>query len=108
MKNMMNMMGMIKKAQEVQNKMNAINDQMADRIFVGTAGGNAVSVSLTGKFIAQSVKIDPSVLDDIETLQDLLVVAFNDAKTKVDMATDEAFSSIKKELNLPENFKLPF
>ena len=65
---------------------------------------------MTGKFQATKVSLDKSVVDadDIETLEDLILVAINDAKAKADEAMDKAFEGVKKNLNLPENFKLPF
>ena len=110
MKNMMDIMGMMKKAQAVQSQMAVIQNKMENTEFEGQAANGAVKVTLTGKFQATKVSLDKSVVDadDIETLEDLILVAINDAKTKANEAMDKAFEGVKKNLNLPENFKLPF
>ena len=102
MKNMMDMVSMVKKAQAVQTQMAAVQNKMENTEFTG--------VTMTGKFVPTSIKLDKSVVnpDDVETLEDLLLVAMKNAKTKIDDASDKAFDSIKKSLNLPENFELPF
>ena len=110
MKNMMDIMGMMKKAQAVQSQMTVVQNKMENTEFTGEDANGAVQVTMTGKFKATKIKLEPSVVDpaDIETLEDLLLVAMNDAKQKADDATEKAFESIKKGLNLPDNFKLPF
>jgi DNA-binding YbaB/EbfC family protein len=101
---------MVKKAQAVQTQMAAVQNKMENTEFTGTAANGAVEVIMTGKLVPVSVKLDKSVVnpDDIETLEDLIIVAMKNAKEKADDASDKAFESIKKSLNLPENFELPF
>ena len=110
MKNMMDMISMMKKAQQVQSQMTIIQNKMENTEFTGTAANDAVQVTMTGKFKATKVKLDKSVVDadDIETLEDLVLVAINDAKQKADDAMEKAFESVKKSLGLPDEFKLPF
>ncbi len=110
MKNMMDMVSMVKKAQAVQTQMAAVQNKMENTEFTGLAADGAVQVTMTGKFVPTSIKLDKSVVnpDDVETLEDLLLVAMKNAKTKIDDASEKAFDSIKKSLNLPENFELPF
>ena len=110
MKNMMDMVGMIKKAQAVQTQMAAVQNKMENTEFTGLAANGAVEVVLTGKLTPVKVKLDKSVVnpDDVETLEDLILVAMTNAKERADDASDKAFESIKKSLNLPDNFELPF
>ena len=110
MKNMMDMVGMMKKAQAVQSQMAAVQNKMENTEFTGLSADGAVEVVMTGKFVPVKIKIDKKVVDpeDVETLEDLLLVAMKNAKDKVDDASDKAFESIKKSLNLPDNFQLPF
>ena len=107
---MMDMVNMVKKAQAVQTQMAAVQNKMENTEFTGTAANGAVEVTMTGKLVPVSVKLDKSVVnpDDIETLEDLIIVAMKNAKEKADDASDKAFEIIKKSLNLPENFELPF
>ena len=110
MKNMMDMVSMVKKAQAVQTQMAAVQNKLENTEFTGTAADGAVQVVLTGKLVPVSVKIDKTVAnpDDVETLEDLVLVALKNAKDQADDAADKAFDSIKKNLNLPDNFELPF
>ena len=110
MKNMMDMVGMIKKAQAVQTQMAAVQNKMENTEFTGLAANGAVEVVITGKFVPVKIKLDKSVVNpnDIETLEDLIIVAMKNAKDRVDDASDKAFESSKKGLNLPDNFELPF
>ena len=83
---------------------------MENTEFTGLAANGAVEVVMTGKLVPISIKLDKSVVnpEDIETLEDLILVAMKNAKDRADDASNKAFESIKKSLNLPENFELPF
>ena len=61
---MLNMMGMMKKAQEVQSRMQALQDDMAAARFSASVGGNAVTVTVNGKGQLEAVKIAPDALAD--------------------------------------------
>ena len=69
-----------------------------------------VSVTLNGKGNLRKVKIDPSLMDadEVEMLEDLLVAAFSDAKTKVEAMVAEKMSEVTGGLQLPPGVKLPF
>ena len=110
MKNMMDMVTMVKKAQAVQTQMAAVQNKLENTEFTGIAADGAVQAVVTGKLVPVSVKLDKSVVnpDDVETLEDLILVALKNAKERADDAADKAFESVKKNLNLPDNFELPF
>ena len=110
MKNMMDMVSMVKKAQAVQTQMAAVQNKMEKTEFTGVAADGAVQVTVTGKLAPVSIKLDKAVVnpDDVETLEDLIMVAMKNAKSNADEAADKAFESIKKSLNLPDNFEFPF
>ena len=110
MKNMMEMMNLMKKAQAVQAQAAALQNKMENTNFTGEASKGAVKVTITGKFKPVKVELDKSVIDpsDVETLEDLILVALTDAKDKADKAMDTAMESMKSNLGLPEDFKLPF
>ena len=107
MKNLGNLM---KQAQEMQAKMQAMQEQLADYEISGASGGGMVSVLLNGKGEMRKVKIDPSLFnaEDAEVVEDLIVAAFNDAKGKVEIHAQEEMSKITGGLNLPPGMKLPF
>ena len=107
---MMEMMNLMKKAQAVQAQAAALQNKMENTNFTGEASKGAVKVTITGKFKPVKVELDKSVIDpsDVETLEDLILVALTDAKDKADKAMDTAMESMKSNLGLPEDFKLPF
>ena len=65
---------------------------------------------MNGKFGLKRIKIDPSVVDpsDVEVLEDLVLAAFNDAKSKVETTLQDEMSKLTGGLSLPPGFKLPF
>lgn len=76
----------------------------------GQAGSGLVKLVMTGKHQVRSVSIDPSLMssdpDDLETLQDLLIAAVNDAVAKVDKVSEDQMASATAGMPLPPGFKL--
>ncbi|WP_102829833.1 YbaB/EbfC family nucleoid-associated protein [Bartonella bovis] len=107
---MRDMMSMMKKAKEMQEKMQQIQDDLANLQITGTAGGGLVSITLNGKNTISAIKIDPSLInpEEIEILEDLIMAAHNEAKAKIEMAITEKTQSITAGLPIPPGFKLPF
>ena len=107
---MKNIGAMMKQAQEMQAKMAEMQEHLASLEVTGSSGGGMVQVTLSGKTEARKVKIDPSLMnpDDTEVLEDLLVAAFNDAKSKAEALMAEKMSELTGGLQLPPGFKLPF
>ena len=101
---------LMKQAQEMQAKMEAMQQELANSEHEGRAGAGLVTVTMNGKSEVKSVKIDPSAVDasEVEVLEDLIVAAFADAKTKVEAHQKEEMSKLTGGLNLPEGFKMPF
>jgi DNA-binding YbaB/EbfC family protein len=103
----MDMLKMMKQAQEMQSKLQEIQDGLQNATVTGSAGGGMVTVEADGKGSVKRVRIDPSVVNasDVGMLEDLVTVAVSDAQRR---ANDYAQAEVKKltgELNLP--FKLP-
>ncbi len=107
MKNLGNLM---KQAQQMQSKMAEMQAKMGDLEVTGASGGGMLKVTLNGKYELKGIKIDPSLVSagDVEVLEDLIVAAFNDAKTKAETAMQDEMSKLTGGLNLPAGFKLPF
>lgn len=105
----MNIQKLMKQAQEVQARINDMQAKLADAEVEGKAGGGMVSVTINGKGDVKKVNIDPKILtpDEKEMVEDLIVAAFNDAKTKVDEQFSDSINSIAGGLPLPPGFKLP-
>ena len=100
---MKNLGQMLKQAQEVQAKMAEMQEKLMAIELAGASGGGMVKVTLTGKHMMRSLKIDPSLIDpaDAGMLEDLIVAAFNDAKGKVDSFMAEEMAKITGGLQLP-------
>ena len=77
---------------------------------VGQAGGGFVAVTVNGKGEFKRVKIDPKLVDpnEVEVLEDLIVAAAKDAKSKADARMQEEMAKLTGGLQLPPGFKLPF
>jgi len=106
----MDIMGMMKKAQALQAKLQEAQDELGRLEVEGSSGGGMVGVTLTAKGEMKSVRIDPSLLTppDKEMLEDLIVAAFSDAKSKADRAAAEKMQELTAGLPLPPGMKAPF
>ncbi len=107
---MKDLMGLMSKAKEMQEKMQAMQEEIAELEASGSAGGGLVSVVLTGKGEMKSLTIDPALFkeDDVEILEDLILAAHNEAKAKAEMAMQEKTKELTAGLPLPPGMKLPF
>lgn len=107
---MVDFLGMMKKAEELQSKMAAMQDELGQMVVEGAAGGGLVAVRLTGKGEMKGLKIDPSLFkeDDVEVLEDLIVTAHNDAKAKAETMVQQKMAEMTQGLPLPPGMKLPF
>ncbi|KMY34484.1 MULTISPECIES: YbaB/EbfC family nucleoid-associated protein [Lysinibacillus] len=103
MRGMGNMQGMMKKMQKMQKEMMEAQEALNAEQFEGAAGGGMVKVAVTGQREIVEVNLDPSVVDpdDIEMLQDLIVVAANEALKKVDEKTNATMGKFTQGMNLP-------
>ncbi|WP_374337589.1 YbaB/EbfC family nucleoid-associated protein [Methyloversatilis sp.] len=100
--------GLMKQAQQMQENMKKMQEQLASVEVEGQAGAGMVKVVMTCKHDVRRVSIDPSVMDDREMLEDLLAAAVNDAVRRVESTTQEKMAGFTSGLNLPPGFKLPF
>jgi nucleoid-associated protein EbfC len=107
---MKNLGQMMKQAQEMQARMAELQAKLAEVEMSGSAGGGMVQVTLNGKGEMRRVKIDRSLMlpDEAEVLEDLIVAATNDAKTRVEAHLQEEMSKLTGGLQLPPGMKLPF
>ena len=106
----MNIAKLMKQAQEMQSKLGTVQSDMETREFEGQSASGAVKIVLTGKGHMVRTTLDASLLsaDEKEMLEDLIVLAHNDAKAKADSALADAMGSVTGGMNLPAGFKLPF
>ena len=100
--------GLMKQAQQMQEKMKTAQAQLAALEVSGQAAGGMVKVSLTGKYELKRVQIDPAAMDDREMLEDLIVTAYSEAFKQVEAANAQLMSGATAGMPMPPGFKLPF
>lgn len=102
----MDMRSLMKQAQEMQKKMQQMQDDLALQEFEGSSGGGMVKISVTGSGIAKKITIDNSLvnLEEKEILEDLIIAAFNDAKKKQEEGSANLLKSATGGINLPKGF----
>jgi len=99
----------MKKAQEMQTRMQQVQDNLCEVVTEGESGGGLVKVKLTGKGVVLGVTISPELLkvEEKEVLEDLVAAAFNDTKNKIEDAFHSQMGKISQDFGMPANFKLP-
>ncbi len=97
-----NMQSMLKQAQKMQEDMAAAQEELEAREYEVSAGGGVVGVKMNGKKELISVKISPEVVDpdDVETLEDLIVAAVNEAVKKVEAVSSEEMQKITGSMSM--------
>lgn len=107
---MKDIMGMMGKVKEMQEKMASLQTELEEAEVEGTAGGGLVTVRLSGKGAMKGVEIDPSLLvaDEKDVLEDLLIAAHAMAREASEQMTQEKTAKLTAGLPIPPGFKLPF
>ena len=97
----------LQQAQQMQGRLQQLQEELQHRVVNGSSGGGMVTVEADGKGQIKKIKIDPSLAGqtDMEMLEDLIVVAVNDAQKKETELAQEEMGKITGGMNLP--FKLP-
>jgi len=103
LKGMPNMGNLLKKAQQLQEKMAALQEELSEKTVETSAGGGMVTVIATGKQEIASIKIDPEVVnqEDIEMLEDLVLAAVNDALFQAKQMVSEEMTKLTGGVNIP-------
>lgn len=108
-KGMGDMGKLMKQAQEMQGKMQQLQDEAANATAVGESGAGLVKVTMTGRHDVRKVELDPSLMqEDKEILEDLLAAAVNDAVRKVEQLSKDKMAELTAGMPLPPGFKMPF
>jgi nucleoid-associated protein EbfC len=107
---MKNLAGLMKQAQQMQSKMQEMQAKLEALEITGEAGAGLVKVTLNGKNDLKKIKIDPKFIDpaDAEMLEDLILAAHRDARTKIEAASAEEMQKVTGGMQLPPGLKLPF
>ena len=101
--------GLMKQAQQMQENMKKMQEQLGQVEVEGQSGAGLVKVTITCRNDVKRIAIDPSLLaDDKDMLEDLIVAAMNDALRKAEQTAAEKMGSVTAGLPLPPGFKMPF
>jgi len=100
--------GLLQQAQKMQQEMQKAQQELASMEVTGQAGGGMVSVVMNGQHAVKRISIDPSLVDDVEMLEDLVTAATNDAVNRIREASEQQMSGLTQGMQLPPGFKLPF
>jgi DNA-binding YbaB/EbfC family protein len=101
--------GLMKQAQQMQDNMRKMQEQLASVEVEGQSGAGMVKVVMTCKHDVKRISIDPSLVgDDKEMLEDLVAAAVNDAVRRVEATVQEKMSGVTAGMGLPPGMKLPF
>ena len=101
--------GLMKQAQQMQENMKKVQEELASTEVEGQSGAGLVKVIMTCKHDVKRVTIDESLLkDDKDMLEDLVAAAMNDAVRRVENTVQEKMGAVTAGLPLPPGFKMPF
>ena len=100
----------MKQASEMKSNLVEMEESLKKVEITGTSGGVLVSICIGGKGEVRKLSIDKSIVapEEVEVLEDLIVAAFNDAKSKLEAHTQNEMTKITGGMQLPAGFNLPF
>ena len=101
---------MMKAAQDMQTKMNELQEELDRTYVVGESGAGLVKATATAKGELTALEIDPTIFnpDEKEVVEDLILAAIKDAQTKASDKSQEEMRKLTEGMGLPADMKLPF
>ncbi|KQT44485.1 nucleoid-associated protein [Aureimonas sp. Leaf454] len=107
---MKDLMGMMKQAKAMQEKMQGLQEEIGNITATGESGGGLVRVTLNGRSELTALSIDPSLAkpEEKDILEDLLIAAHAEAKRRLEHEIQEKTQALTAGLQLPGGLKLPF
>jgi DNA-binding YbaB/EbfC family protein len=107
---MKNLAGLMKQASQMQAKMQEMQAKLEATEMEGSAGAGMVTVRMNGRGELKGLQVDPKLADpaEMEMLQDLVLAAHADAKSKIDAMMAEEMQKATGGMQLPPGMKLPF
>ncbi|KAB2824498.1 YbaB/EbfC family nucleoid-associated protein [Aliivibrio sp. S4TY2] len=101
---------LMKQAQQMQDRMQKMQEEIANMEVTGESGAGLVKVTITGSHSVRRVEIDPSLMeeDEKEMLEDLIAAAFNDASRRIEETQKEKMAGVTGGMQMPPGFKMPF
>ena len=105
---MNNMGGLLQQAQQMQRKMLEIDKKLSEMEVSGEVSNGLVKVIMTGKGVVKSIKIDSSLKEDIEVLEDLIVAAMHEAKKNADNLSEQEMKSVTGGMPMTPGIKFQY
>ena len=102
---MNNMSGLLQQAQQMQRKMMEVDKKLNEMEVIGSVSGGLVTITMTGKGDVKGVKIDASLKEDTEVLEDLILAAFSEAKKNADKLSETEMKSVSGGMPMPPGIK---
>lgn len=100
---------LMKQAQQMQERMQKMQEEIAQLEVTGEAGAGLVKVTINGAHNCRRIEIDPSLMeDDKEMVEDLVAAAFNDAVRRAEEMQKDKMASVTSGMQLPPGMKFPF
>ncbi|MCP3697862.1 MAG: YbaB/EbfC family nucleoid-associated protein [Aliivibrio sp.] len=101
---------LMKQAQQMQDRMQKMQEEIANMEVTGESGAGLVKVTITGSHSVRRVEIDPSLMeeDEKDMLEDLIAAAFNDASRRIEETQKEKMAGVTGGMQMPPGFKMPF
>ncbi len=98
------MQNFLKQAQQMQNKMAKVQEELAAKTVEATSGGGAIKVTMTGQQQISAIVISPDAAGDAEMLQDLVMTAVNDAVKQSKAMAEEEMGKVTGGMSIPGMF----
>ncbi|AMA64947.1 Nucleoid-associated protein YbaB [Candidatus Arsenophonus lipoptenae] len=99
---------LMQQAQQMQEKMQKVQEEIANIEVIGESGAGLIKVTINGIHNCRKIEIDPTLLlDDKDILEDLIAAAFNNAVNNIEKIQKEKMANISNGITLPLNFKIP-
>lgn len=100
---------MMKQAQQMQERMQKMQEEIAKTEIIGESGAGMVKVTMLGNHNVKRVELDDSLMeDDKDMLEDLIAAAINDAVRKVEQTSKDRMGEVTGGMQMPPGFKMPF
>lgn len=100
---------LMKQAQQMQDRMQKMQEEIANMEVTGESGAGLVKVTMTGSHGVRRVEIDESLMeDDKEMLEDLIAAACNDAVRRIEETNKAKMAEVTGGMKMPPGFKMPF
>jgi DNA-binding protein, YbaB/EbfC family len=99
----MNIQELMKQAQKMQGEMAAIESELNEKIYEGSAGG-VVNARVDGTYTIHEVKVGKEVLEDVEMLEEMLVLALNDALSQAKTEREQRLGALTQGMGMPGGY----